>query len=259
MSFDDVSYVSMERTWTPAITGLFESRYGRPAALYYPALFYDIGPETAAARVAFYGLRAELMAEGYPRQVAQWCASHGLSSIGHPPGNYCTNPTDMHGDILKFYRHTQIPLTDYIFYYGHGRDGFKQVGSAADLYDRPLVGAELCGAFDAAMASLMLYRVTLDLFARGVNYLVPHGMWYDPAPEHVRIPPLISPYNPTLAPALKRYSDFAARSCAMLQGGRRERASGAGLPEGRRLADHRVAPGLYVGASRNADRRSRAA
>lgn len=126
----------------------------------------------------------------------------------------------MHGDILKFYRHTQIPLTDYIFYYGHGRDGFKQVGSAADLYDRPLVGAELCGAFDAAMDSLMLYRVTLDLFARGVNYLVPHGMWYDPAPEHVRIPPLISPYNPTLAPALKRYSDFAARSCAMLQGGR---------------------------------------
>ena len=219
--FDDVGYVSMERTWTPAITGLFESRYGRPAALYYPALFYDIGPETAAARVAFYGLRAELMAEGYPRQVAQWCASHGLSSIGHPPGNYCTNPTDMHGDILKFYRHTQIPLTDYIFYYGHGRDGFKQVGSAADLYDRPLVGAELCGAFDAAMDSLMLYRVTLDLFACGVNYLVPHGMWYDPAPEHVRIPPLISPYNPTLAPALKRYSDFAARSCAMLQGGRR--------------------------------------
>ena len=56
MSFDDVSYVSMERTWTPAITGLFESRYGRPAALYYPALFYDIGPETAAARVAFYDL-----------------------------------------------------------------------------------------------------------------------------------------------------------------------------------------------------------
>lgn len=64
--FDDVGYVSMERTWTPAITGLFESRYGRPAALYYPALFYDIGPETAAARVAFYDLRAELMAEGYP-------------------------------------------------------------------------------------------------------------------------------------------------------------------------------------------------
>lgn len=27
--FDDVGYVSMERTWTPAITGLFESRYGR--------------------------------------------------------------------------------------------------------------------------------------------------------------------------------------------------------------------------------------
>jgi CRISPR/Cas system-associated protein endoribonuclease Cas2 len=30
-----------------------------------PALFYDIGAETQAARVAFYDIRSELMAEGY--------------------------------------------------------------------------------------------------------------------------------------------------------------------------------------------------
>lgn len=219
--YDDVGYVAMERTWTPAITDIFERKYGRSAALYYPALFYDIGPETAAARVAFYDIRAELMAEGYTRQVAEWCGRHGLKSMGHPPGNYCTNSTDMHGDILKFYRHSQIPLTDYIFFYGHGRDGFKQVSSAADLYDRPVVGAEVCGAFSADMDSLMLYRVALDLFARGVNFLVPHGMWYDPSPDHVRIPPLISPYSALLAPTLNKYNDFSARCCRMLQGGRR--------------------------------------
>ena len=39
---------------------------------YYPALWYDIGPETQAARVAFFGLRAELMGAGLPRMVAQW-------------------------------------------------------------------------------------------------------------------------------------------------------------------------------------------
>ena len=220
--FDDVGYVSMERTWTPAITGLFESRYGRPAALYYPALFYDIGPETAAARVAFYDLRAELMAEGYPRQVAQWCASHGLSSIGHPPGNYCTNPTDMHGDILKFYR-AYANSADGLYLLLRARPRRLQAGRFGGRPVRPAAGR---GGAVRELSTLrwttcMLDRVTLDLFARGVNYLVPHGMWYDPAPEHVRIPPLISPYNPTLAPALKRYSDFAARSCAMLQGGRR--------------------------------------
>lgn len=66
--FDDVGFVHMEQTWTPAITEIFRERYGRNPALYYPALFYDIGPETGAARIAFYDIRSELMAEGYVRR-----------------------------------------------------------------------------------------------------------------------------------------------------------------------------------------------
>lgn len=61
--------------------------------------------------------------------MADWCADHNVSSIGHPPGNYTKNTTELHGDILKFYRHSQIPLADYIFYYGYGRDGHKQISS----------------------------------------------------------------------------------------------------------------------------------
>ena len=158
------------------------------------------------------------MAEGYPRLVADWCADHNVSSIGHPPGNYTKNTTELHGDILKFYRHSQIPLADYIFYYGYGRDGHKQISSAAD---RLMVGAEVNGAFKADMDSLMLYRVAMDMFSRGINFLIPHGMWYDNRPEKVYIPPVISSYNPALAATLPQYSDFVARSCYMLQGGRR--------------------------------------
>jgi len=219
--YDDIGFNGMEKTWTPAITEIFEKSYGKNAALYYPALFYDIGPETEAARVAFHTIRSELMAEGYPRLVADWCADHNVSSIGHPPGNYTKNTTELHGDILKFYRHSQIPLADYIFYYGYGRDGHKQISSAADLYDRPMVGAEVNGAFKADMDSLMLYRVAMDMFSRGINFLIPHGMWYDNRPEKVYIPPVISSYNPALAATLPQYSDFVARSCYMLQGGRR--------------------------------------
>ncbi len=219
--YDDIGFNGMEKTWTAAITDIFEQRTGKNAALYYPALFYDIGPETEATRVAFHTIRSELMAEGYPRLVARWCEQHGVKSIGHPPGNYTMNTTELHGDILKFFRHTQIPLADYIFYYGYGRNGHKQVSSAADLYDRPMVGAEVNGAFKADMDSLMLYRVAMDMFSRGINFLVPHGMWYDNRPEKVYIPPVISPYNPRLAATLPRYSDFVARSCFMLQGGRR--------------------------------------
>lgn len=219
--FDDVGFVHMEATWTPAITRLFEERTGKKAALYYPALFYDIGPETQAARVAFFDIRSELMAEGYVKQVSEWSEQRHMQSMGHPPENYSPNSVVAHGDILKYYRHVDIPLLDAIFHYGRGLHGFKQVSSAADLGDKAVVGAELCGAFPADMDSLTLYRVLIESLVRGVNFIVPHGMWYDTDPTKVRIPPLISHENPLLGPCLPNYSTYVARSCMMLQGGKR--------------------------------------
>ncbi len=219
--FDDVGFIYMEQTWNTAISDLFESKTGRNPALYYPALFYDIGPETEAARVAFHDARAELLAEGYVRTVADWSARRGLKSMGHPPSNYGPNTAVACGDVLKFYRHPQIPLLDVIFYYGHGRDGYKQITSAADIGDKGIVGAELNGAFSEDMDSLELYRVAMEAMVRGVNFIVPHGLWYDPDPDNIRIPPLISWDNPYWGGAVKNYSDFTSRSCLMLQEGRR--------------------------------------
>jgi hypothetical protein len=219
--YDDVGFVHQEETWTPAITGIFEKKYGRNPALYYPALYYDIGAETQAARIAFYDIRSELMAEGYVRQVAEWSAQHGLKSMGHPPENYSPNTTVAHGDILKYYRHTHIPLMDAIFFHGRGIHGYKQISSAADLGDKPVVGAEIYGAFPADMDSLMLYRVAMEVMARGVNFIVPHGMWYNADPTEIHIPPLISHENMLLGKSLPRYGDYVARSCMMLQGGTR--------------------------------------
>lgn len=220
--YDDVGYVAMERGWTGELNKKFRERVGKDPALLYPALYEDIGAETSAARVAFFDTRAELLAEGYPRLISEWSEKHGLQSSGHPPGNYQIQPVDMSFDIFKFYRHSHIPLLDYIFYHTHGRDGFKLVSSAADVYDRPVVAAEVCGAFyEDKFDSLMLYRTAMDVFTRGVNFIIPHGMWYDYRPEAVRIPPLISSYSTKIGPALPSYSDFVGRSCFMLQGGQR--------------------------------------
>jgi hypothetical protein len=68
----------------------------------------------------------------------------------------------------------------------------------------------------------------MDLFARGVNFVIPHGMWYDPT--RVRIQPLISPYSEKLKPALPAYSEFVGRSCMLLQGGRRVSEIGVMYP-----------------------------
>ena len=220
--YDDVGYVAKERGWTPDFNRKFKERTGKDPDLYYPALYEDIGPETAAARVALFDTRAELLAEGYPRLVNEWSEKNGLLSSGHPPGNYKIQPTDTNLDVFKFYRHAQVPLLDYIFYHTHGRDGFKLISSAADVYDRTVVAAEMNGAFlEDKFDTTMLFRTAMDVFTRGVNFLIPHGMWYDYRPEAVRIPPLISSYSPTTGPALVNYSNFVARSCFLLQGGRR--------------------------------------
>lgn len=219
--FDDVGFVFMDQTWNKEISNIFQKKTGKDPALYYPALYYDIGPETRAARVAFYDARSELMAEGYVKQVSEWAEKYHVKSMGHPPENYSPNSVVTCGDILKFYRHADIPLLDVIFHYGRGRNGYKQVSSAADLDDKGLVGAELCGAFAQDMDSVQLYRVAMETMVRGVNFIVPHGLWYDDDTAHIRIPPLISYKSTYIGKAVPDYSAFTARSCVLLQNGKR--------------------------------------
>ncbi|MCW3119276.1 MAG: hypothetical protein JWM28_3358 [Chitinophagaceae bacterium] len=226
--FDDVGFFTLqshgERTWTSKFNEKFKALYGKDPALYYPALWMDIGPETSAARVALFNTRAVLLSEGFPKVITEWCNKYGLKSSGHPPGNYEIQPVDMNGDILKFYRYQHIPLMDLIFSYNHGREGFKLISSAATLYDKPVVAAEIYGAIgwfgSEKFNKQTLYRAAMDVFSRGINFLIPHGMWYNPDSNAVRIPPLISAYNPEIGPELAKYNEWAGRSCMMLQGGR---------------------------------------
>lgn len=218
--FDDVGFWRHPRTWTGSFNEKFRELNGFDPEPWYPALWYNIGPETEAIRYAFFLTRAELLAEGYPRLVGRWAREHGVKDTGHPPGNYDPTPVDMNGDIFKFYRHTAVPLTDAIIAYQFGQNGHKLISSAADYYDRPLVATEIYGAYrENTFDSLMLYRSMMDMFVRGVNLVIPHGMWYDP--EKVYIPPLVSPYSEKIAPALPAYSDYVGRASILLRGGRR--------------------------------------
>ena len=195
--FDDVGIYSAERTWSAGIAKRFRERTGRDPATYYPALWEDIGSETAAARVAFFAARAELLGEGFPALVSDWARSHGLAVSGHCPGQYEIQPTDMNGDPFRFYRAQDIPMIDVIYTYGFGRDGFKVTTSAADTYDKPVVLAEQF----TTRGSLMGYRRSMDSFVRGVNWIVAKtGNEIGAAPA---------------------FAEWAGRVSMLLQGGRR--------------------------------------
>ena len=195
--FDDVGVYSAERTWGAGIAERFRERTGRDPATYYPALWEDIGPETVPARVAFFAARAELLGEGFPALVSDWCSRHGLAASGHCPGQYEIQPTDMNGDPFKFYAAQPIPMIDVIYRYGFGRDGFKLTTSAADALDKPVVLAEQFTTRGATMG----YRRSMDSFVRGVNWLV------------------AKTGNEIGDPSA--FAEWAGRVCMLLQGGRR--------------------------------------
>ena len=166
--FDDVGIFAFEKTWSDRISARFKEATGRDPAIYYPALWSDIGPDTAAARVALFGARASLLGEGFPKLVTEWANSHGMQASGHCPGNYDLQPVGMNGDPFKFYRYTDVPMVDVVFGHGFGRSGYKLMTSAADEQDKPIVAAENFGAGGDAIG----YRRMIELYVRGINRVV---------------------------------------------------------------------------------------
>jgi len=209
-------WVQGGRAWTPSFNRRFQEKFGRSPALYYPALWYDIGPETAAARNAMFGVRAELFADGFVKVLADWCKSHGIQLTGHVDQEEIVNPVGLCGDLIKVFEHQPVPGLDQIFAYRRGSSMYKIVSSAAVNYDRPLVMTECYGGMKLPVANL--YREAMDQFAKGVNLMVPHAVWYRTNP--ITFPPELSYRTEPYAAELPAYNEYIGRLQRVLQQGR---------------------------------------
>ena len=210
-------WVQGGRAWTAGFNEAFRRSYGYDPVLYYPALWYDIGPETAAARNALFGLRAALYATGFPKVLNDWCRAHRIQLTGHADQEEVVNPVGLCGDLMKSFRHQDIPAIDQIGSYGRASKAYKIVSSAACNYDRPLVLTECYGAMDRLPVE-NLYREAMDQFAKGINMMVPHAVWYEP--KTIIFQPDLSPGNATYGPHLQAFNSYIGRLQLMLQGGR---------------------------------------
>ncbi|MDR2764828.1 MAG: hypothetical protein LBB90_07340 [Tannerella sp.] len=217
--YDDHAYYHVPRAaeWTDGFNRKFREKYGFSPDTLYPSLFEDTGGQDAANRVALFGIRDRLNAEGYPHVVSQWAAKHGMACSGHPAGTYRANPLQLMGDGLLYFKHQDVPLCDYIHFFRQGIDGFNIPASAAYNYDRDILYCEIYGNFqpDTCNDGDMLYRAAMDVYARGINKLIPHGTWYDA--DHVKIIPEISWRNPKMATRLKDYNQWVSRCEMILQ------------------------------------------
>jgi hypothetical protein len=118
------------RLWTPGFNEAFQQKYGYCPMKYYPALWYDIGPETAAARHALYGFRTELYAENFVGRIAAWCEKHGIAMSGHVDQEEPRSPVGTQGDLMEIFKHQQIPGIDDIWFTGRSNVSYKVIATS---------------------------------------------------------------------------------------------------------------------------------
>ena len=207
-------YRAEGRTWTDKFNEKFEAKYGFNPRVYYPALWYDIGPETQAARNYMFGFRTELYSTGFPKRIQDWCDKHKIETTGHQDQEEVINPVSVSGDLMKCFKYQAIPGVDKI---GGNRPAeriYKVISSSAYNWDMTLVMSETYGAM-GNLSWADIYAVAMEQYTRGINILIPHAVWYDD--KNVVFKPELSYRSPIYAEGLPEFNTYIARLNVMLQ------------------------------------------
>lgn len=213
--FDEPTmYRAKGRMWTGAFNGKFKEKYGFDPAPYYPALWYDIGPETQAARNYLFGFRTELYATAFPKVIQDWCMKHGISATGHQDQEEVVNPVSVSGDLMKCFKYLDIPGVDKIGGRRPAERFYKIISSAAYNWDKALVMSETYGAM-GDIGWDTIYHVAMEQYTKGINQLIPHAVWYDD--KQVKFRPELSWRNKKYADGLPQYKKYMSRLNLMLQ------------------------------------------
>ncbi|MDI9430531.1 MAG: glycosyl hydrolase [Planctomycetota bacterium] len=213
--FDEPTlYRGEGRTWTNTFNEKFEKHHGFDPRPYYPALWYDIGPETQAARNYLFGFRTELYARGFPKRIQDWCAEHGIEATGHQDQEEIANPVSVSGDLMKCFQHQAIPGVDKIGGDRPAERVYKVISSAAYNWDKTLVMSETYGAM-GDLSWDQIYIVAMEQYTKGINLLIPHAVWYDQT--RVTFKPELSYRSPIYAEGLPEFNTWLARLNVMLQ------------------------------------------
>lgn len=118
------------------------------------------------------------------------------------------------GDLMKCFKHLEIPGIDKIGGDRPAERFYKVVSSAAYNWDRALVMSETYGAMGDLPWSEM-YTVAMEQYTKGINLLIPHAVWYNDA--NVTFKPELSWRSPVYAEHLPEFNTFLARLNVLLQ------------------------------------------
>lgn len=215
--YDDLQYrVPNRRMWDYRFNEVFEERYGFDPAPYYPALWEDIGEDTAHYKALFMDCRAHMFADGFFKAVGDFTRRYGLLCTGHVAEPKDASCSWLYGDGFLWRRYSAVVGLDLIHWYMYGFNGLKIASSAANNYDIDTVACEIYGNYEV-LNKRVLYAEAMNAFARGVNYMIPHTLWLS---GKARIPHEVSHRSPEFKSDLPELLDYMTRCQTLLRGGR---------------------------------------
>lgn len=212
--FDEPTlYRCVGRVWTNSFNEEFFERCGANPEVMYPALFFDVGKNTASYRNALFKVRADLYAEFF-KPIDDWCAARGVMLTGHQDNEERANPVGTSADLMKAFKHVRIPGIDKIGGARPAERFYRIVSSAAYNFDRGFVMSETFGAMDCLPIELM-YEIALDQYACGINMLILHAVWADE--KKILFKPDLGGNDAYYSSKIKVFNEFLARLNAVLQ------------------------------------------
>ena len=207
------------RMWNENFNTVFEEYYGMDPAPYYPLLFRDFGRYSKRYKSMLMVCRAHMLVEGYMKAAADICHAKGIFCTGFPAESKATACSWMFGDGQMLHKYTSAPGISIPFAYLYGLNGIKIAAGAADAFGQEVVSADIFKYY-GQLSKDIIYRETMNAFARGVNMLFAH-LGEDRTDEKSTFGEKDPVWGAIFSKNddLADYADFTTRSQALLRGG----------------------------------------
>lgn len=181
--FDEIFMAGTPLPWTDTLPQEFSRRTGRDLLELLPYLMVDSGEEGRKARLAYYGVVAQLYEEAFFSQISQWCEDNNIALTGHTEENLIDHPYRQ-GNFFDTMRHLQIPGADnHDYRYRFPRKITyvepKYAVSVARAYNRERAMSEAMGGAGWGCSLQEFKRGINTMAAMGISMFVLHGFYYE--------------------------------------------------------------------------------
>ncbi len=226
--------------WTQRLPAEFEWRAGYPLLPVLPALFRDMGPQTAKIRCDYWATVTDLFANNYMKQIYDYGDSVELNSIGHLLfDGELMQGTRCHGDFFQAAQYLHWGGCDWLSevtwptnegnekahlnggaYPLNNIAAAKFASSAAHLLGKPVVMCEAFGLGSQWAVDLRNLKWMSDfIIALGINLLQPHAFYYSIQGFRKWECPPGEFYQSPFWSYYRLLSDYTGRLCSLFRDG----------------------------------------